>query len=330
MHNPSNLRPGALCRRAWMQRVSLAGLALGWEWAQATGRATAAAPPVRKMRSALTPGSIGVRANQSESIRLAIKHGFEAVEPNAGYLGGLADDVLKALREELTKNNLSWAAAGFPLQFRGDEAAFEQSLKELPKTAAALQRAGVERMGTWISPTHATLDRAANLKQHASRLRAGARILRDHGLRLGLEYVGTRTSRAGNRPVFIYNLAGLKELLAEIGLDNVGVILDSWHWWQAGETAADLVTLKNAQVISVDLNDAPAGIAIDQQKDGQRELPMATGVIDTAAFINALKQIGYDGPIRAEPFNKVLNDMEDEAACAVVSAAIKKAFALIK
>lgn len=107
-------------------------------------------------------------------------------------------------------------------------------------------------------------------------------------------------------------------------------MLDSWHWWQAGETAADLLTLKNHDVVSVDLNDAPKGIAIDQQQDGKRELPGATGVIDVGTFLNALNAIGYDGPVRAEPFNKPLNDMDDEAACAAVSQAFKKTFALIK
>jgi sugar phosphate isomerase/epimerase len=92
----------------------------------------------------------------------------------------------------------------------------------------------------------------------------------------------------------------------------------------------DLLALKNAQVVSVDLNDAPAGVPIDQQQDGKRELPAATGVIDAAAFLNALNRIGYDGPVRAEPFNKAVNDLDDEPACEAVAKAMKKAFALIR
>ena len=284
----------------------------------------------RKMRMALTPGSIGVRANQMEAIRLAVRHGFEAVEPNTGYLEGLNEDGLKALRDEMAKYGLTWAAAGFPLQFRGDEAAYEASLKALPKTAAALQRAGVERMGTWLSPTHATLSREENWERHVQRLREGARILGEHGLRLGLEYVGTRSARAGNRQVFIYNLKDTRALIRDMGRSNVGVILDSWHWWQAGETVEDLAGLKNEDVVSVDLNDAPAGVAIEQQQDGRRELPMATGVIPVAGFLRALQKMGYDGPVRAEPFNQTLNDMDNEEACAAVAAAMKKAFALLE
>jgi len=121
----------------------------------------------------------------------------------------------------------------------------------------------------------------------------------------------------------------MKELIAEIGTGNVGLQLDSWHWWNAGESAADILTLKGSDVIAVDLNDAPAGIVKDEQIDSRRELPCATGVIDLAAFLNALNQVGYDGPIRAEPFNQAVNKMSKDDACAAAATALKKAFSLI-
>ena len=48
-------------------------------------------------------------------------------------------------------------------------------------------------------------------------------------------------------------------------------------------------------------------------------------MIDLKAFLGALVQIGYDGPVRAEPFNKTLNDMDDDAAIAATAAALRKA-----
>jgi sugar phosphate isomerase/epimerase len=124
-------------------------------------------------------------------------------------------------------------------------------------------------------------------------------------------------------------MAETKELIAEIGTGNVGFVLDSWHWWTAGDTEADILSLQNQQVVAVDLNDAPAGIPKDQQIDGRRELPAASGVIDLGIFLNALNRIGYDGPVRAEPFNKALNDLDNEEACAATAGALKKAFGLI-
>ena len=316
------------CRTGWTRREflcrSTAAICLS------TVLPARAAAPARRMKIALSPGAIGVRAGHAELVALAVKHGFEAIEPNTGHLASLSNDGLRALLDDLKKKNLVWAAAGFPLDFRGDDIRFRAGLGALPQYAALLQRAGVTRAGTWISPTHGSMTREQNMDRHAGRLREGARILNDHGVRLGLEYVGTQSARSGKSIPFVFNMAGALELIRAIGQPNTGLILDSWHWWQAGDTVAALGALKNSQIVSVDLNDAPAGVDIDKQQDGKRELPAATGVIDLAAFLNALNQTAYDGPVRAEPFNKALNDLDDEPACQAVAQAMKRAFALLR
>jgi sugar phosphate isomerase/epimerase len=91
-----------------------------------------------------------------------------------------------------------------------------------------------------------------------------------------------------------------------------------------------LLSLKNKEIVAVDLNDAPAGLAVADQVDSHRELPCATAVIDLATFLNALVQVDYDGPVRAEPFNAALRKLPKEEAVAATAAAMKKAFALIK
>jgi sugar phosphate isomerase/epimerase len=125
-------------------------------------------------------------------------------------------------------------------------------------------------------------------------------------------------------------MAEMKDLIAEIGTGNVGIVLDSWHWWQAGDTVEDILALQGDQIIQVHLNDAPTGVAKDAQLDNRRELPMATGVIDAGAFLSALNQIGYDGPVCAEPFSRSLNALGSDAACAATIEALKKAVALIR
>jgi sugar phosphate isomerase/epimerase len=121
----------------------------------------------------------------------------------------------------------------------------------------------------------------------------------------------------------------MKELLAAIGTDNLGIQLDSWHWFNAQETQQDLLTLRAQDVITVDLNDAPTGLTLDQYRDDSRELPAATGVIPVKQFLDALLQIGYDGPIQAEPFNAPLRALPLDQACAMTSDAMKKAFQLM-
>ncbi len=315
-------------RRAFIQTTAISGFAAAGATYFAN-RTAKAASPKRKFTVDLVCGAIGVRADQREAIRLAHKNGFESVAPSAQYLAGLSDGQLDELLGELKKANLVWGSAGLPVDFRRDEEKFREGIGRLPELATALQRAGATRMNTWLRPSHDTLTYLANFKQHVQRLREVAKVLGDHGLRFGLEYVGPKTSWTGSRHAFIHTMAETKELIGEIGQDNVGFVLDSWHWYTAHETQEDLLSLTGADVVACDLNDAPAGIPTDEQMDLSRELPAATGVIDLKAFLGALVKIGYDGPVRAEPFNKKLNAMDNEPAVAATAAAMKKAFGLV-
>jgi sugar phosphate isomerase/epimerase len=318
--------PQKWTRRGFLKGAAAVGL---YGVVSRTMPGAAAAAPARKMTIWFSAGAIGVQANQEQAIDLAHRHGFEAVDPYGDYLAGLSQDQLNDLLGSLRSKGLVFGSAGLPVDFRGDEDRFRDGLGQLPRIADALRRAGVDRMGTWISPGHATLTYYQNFKQHAQRLGEVARILREHGQRLGLEYVGTKTLRARSRYPFIHSLAETRDLIGEISSGNVGVVLDSWHWWQADETEEDLLSLRNEEIVAADLNDAPAGVPKDQQMDNRRELPAATGVIDTAAFMNALHRVGFDGPVRAEPFNQALNELDNEAASAATIAAMRKAFALI-
>jgi sugar phosphate isomerase/epimerase len=284
----------------------------------------------RGMTINLMPGMIGVRANQRELIELAHGHGFESVEPLGAELARMGEAEIKDLLKTMRSKGVVFGAAGLPVDFRGEESKFEEGLKNLPKIADALKMAEVTRVGTWITPGSNSLTHLQNLKQHGKRLKTIADILAERNIRLGLEYVGTKTLRDRYQFEFVHTMAETKELIAEIGAKNVGFVLDSWHWWNANETDEEILTLKAEQIVACDLNDAPAGIPKEQQIDGKRELPMATGVIPVGSFLNALQKLGYDGPVRAEPFNKALNDLENEEACAKTFEAMQKAFALIK
>lgn len=295
-----------------------------------TARAQGGPARKRRMTIDLVCGNLGVKATQGEAIDLAHRHGFESVAPDAGELGGLSDLELQDLLGDLKARGLVFGAGFLPTDFRKDEAAFERGLAELPAFARALQRGGVRRVGTWLPPASDTLTYRQHFQQAARRLREVGRVLREHDLRLGLEYVGPKTSWAARRYPFLHTLAETRELIAEIGLDSVGLVLDSWHWYHAGDGAAEVAALRNEDVVAVDLNDAPAGVPKDQQVDLARELPLATGVIDVGAFLGALAAIGYDGPVRAEPFNEALRKMPREDAVAATAGAMKRAFALIE
>lgn len=287
------------------------------------------AAPRTAMKMELDCGSIGVKAAPPEAVAYAARYGFEAVSADAGWLARAPGPERESLIEQMREANLVWGHAGLPVEFRRGEEEFQKGLRELPERARALQSAGASRVTTWLSPTSDELTYLENFRLHVRRLRQVATILADHGCRLGLEYVGPKTSWTARRFPFIHTLREARELIAEIGQPNVGLVLDCWHWYTAGETAADLRTLRAADIISIDLSDAPAGRARDEQRDLERELPLATGVIPLAEFLSTLNRLGCDAPARCEPFNAALRAMPAEQALAVTAAAMRKAFALI-
>ncbi len=315
-------------RRQLFQHSIGTGLALGTAGLAGLVPSRAAdARGERKFTIDLNPGSIGVKADPRALLDLAAAHGFESVAPNAGFFASLDTGGRKEFAAALKAKGLAWGSAGMPVDFRKDEETFRAGMKELPAHAAALREAGASRMNTWLKPFHETLTYRENFRQHVDRLGEVTKVLADHDVRFGLEYVGTKTLWTSTRYSFIHTMAEAKELIAEIDQPTLGFVLDSWHWFTAGETADDILTLSNADVVACDLNDAPAGIPVEEQLDNQRELPAATGVIDVASFLQALVKIGYDGPVRAEPFNKPLNQLENEPAAEATANAIRKAIA---
>ena len=216
----------------------------------------------RNMKITLSPGPIGVKLNQSEAIAAAHRHGFEAVEPEPEYLGRLSESDMARLLDDMKSKNLVFGATGVRFAFHGQEGQFTEGMKALPAFAKTMQRVGAPRVIKYIAPGDDSITYLANFKTHVRRVRAAATVLGDHGLRLGLEYVGPKTSWTARRHSFIHTMAETKELIAETGARNLGFVLDSWHWYTAQETEADLLTLKNADIVSADLNDARLGVQI--------------------------------------------------------------------
>ena len=284
----------------------------------------------RKFKLSLNPGAIGVSLSQMQLIETASSLGFEAITPMAAEISSMSGTQILSLLGQMAVLDLSWGAAGLPVDFRNDEVNFRQGLMRLPEVGAALKSVGVDRMSTWIMPTHQTYTYRNNFDVHVRRISQMADILNGYGIRLGLEYVGPKTLMSLQRYSFIRSMAELQELLKEINRPNIGIQLDSFHWYCAGESVEDILKLDKDLIVSCDLNDAKVGRTADEQMDGERELPGHSGMIDIGGFLRALQTIGYDGPIRAEPFNESLNKMDDNLALRVTYDAMKKSFDLLK
>ncbi len=312
----------AMKRRKFLKNTAMAGVAMGVPALSYTTFSEARA----RYKMSVNPGAIGISLPFEQVLDLAIKYGFEAISPQIGDLKGYSESRLAGVIAKMKRRKMGWDATNLPVQFRNTEEEFKKGMAELAANAKTLQSVGATRMNTWIMPTHDTRSYRENFALHVKRLREAAKVIEPFGIRLGLEYVGPKTLMVRDKFSFIRTMKELQELLAEIDMPNVGLQLDAFHWFCAGETVEDIEQLNPADIVTVDLNDAKEGRTADEQLDWERELPGDSGVIDLQGFLRALKKIVYDSPVRAEPFNKALNELGDEAAMATTFKAMKRSF----
>ncbi len=284
------------------------------------------------MFKALSPGAIGVRvANLEEAIAAAKTGGFEGVEVNPHEIADRVERLgASGIVSLFQKAGIHPAGFGLPIDWRGSEQDWKQGLLDLPRLAKAVQAVGGARTMTWIMPCSNERAFDANYRFHVERFKPIARILADYDCLLGLEFIGPKTLRDSQKYPFVHTMEAMLRMGSDIG-PNVGLLLDCWHWHTSHGTVEELRRLKPQQIAYVHVNDAPAGVETDAQVDSVRDLPGATGVIDIAGFLNALKAIGYRGPVTPEPFQPKLAALPDDTArLQTVGAAMDRIFAHVR
>ncbi len=275
------------------------------------------------MFKGLNPGAIGVQANTLEEALSAAKTGgFGGVEINVGQIADQVEkDGAASVTDLFAAAGILPAGWGLPTDWRGEEAAWQSGLKELPRLAREAAAIGATRTMTWVMPCSDTRPYDENRDFHVARFTPIARILADEGVSLGLEFIGPKTLRDTQTHPFIHTIGEMLDMGRRIG-PNVGLLLDAYHWYTSHATLADLNALTPAQVVYVHVNDAPTGVAVDEQLDGVRALPGATGTIDIKGFLSSLQAIGYDGPVTPEPFVNLSHLPSDGERLKTVGAAM--------
>lgn len=258
----------------------------------------------------LSLGALGFRLPFKQAVEAAKIGGFQGVDIDIVEIEKtLKSKSIEEIKHFVEENGLKLGGWGLPVSFRGDEETYQRDLKKLRKYTQIAEELGCYRIFTWVLPFSDELSFDENFEFHVKRFRPIAEILENHGCHLGLEFIGPRTSRVGHKYEFIYTMDGMLRLCRAIGTKNLGLLLDSWHWYTSYGKLTQLRKLKREQVIYVHINDAPAGVTIEEQIDNIRCLPGETGVIDLAGFLQALEEIGYEGPVTSEPFSKKLRAM---------------------
>ena len=265
------------------------------------------------MYRALATGPIGVKVPFREAVTLASTNGFDGISVSASDVEAMGVTEMRALLDE---HALVPSSAGMPVNFRVDDATFERDLAALSAYAESMSRLGCHRFATWLLPWHETLTYDENFRQLRDRTARICDVLARYGVRYGLEFVGPETMRRHKPHEFLHDIDGLLALIEAVDAENLGFLLDAFHWYVSGGTAKDLDKLSDALVVLVHVNDAASDVPRREQMDNVRAMPGATGVIDIDTFMNALVGMDYSGPVIVEPFAKWIRELSPEEAVA--------------
>jgi len=277
------------------------------------------------MYRALSTGAIGVQVPFEEAVRLAALNSFEGIRVSMADVQKLG---VHQVRRLLQDNRLVAAVSGTPVNFQRDDATFDEGMGRLPSFAQTMADLGCTRIIAWILPWHETLSYEDQFERLRARTARICEELARHDLRYGLEFIGPETMRSGKLHPFIHDIDGLLELIEAVGADNLGFLLDSWHWYTSGGTPEDLEKLSDALVVAVHVNDAPRGVRCEDQIDQVRAMPGETGVVDIAAFMGALRGMDYSGPVVAEPFSDWVRALPPEEAVAATARSLTRIWSL--
>jgi sugar phosphate isomerase/epimerase len=242
----------------------------------------------------LTRAGLGAIGSDEQLIESAEAYGFQSVDGDPTAF--VERHGKEGAASFLASRGVQWSSFGLPVDWRTTEEAFRADLPKLIQAAEAAAALHCTACCTYVLPSTDELP-APFLAKAVRRLRICAEILDSYGIRLGLEYVGPHHLRTQWKYPFLWTQEDMLDMIAAIGKPNVGLLVDSYHWYTTGLTAEDLAKLQPQQIVHVHINDCLA--KPEEALDNDRVYP-GEGVIDLAAFLRSLQQAGYEGAVTQE------------------------------
>jgi sugar phosphate isomerase/epimerase len=278
-----------------------------------------------RVKTCLNPNTLRQGLSLDDLIDAASAAGFDGIEARGPAVGEYVEaHGLAALRDRLAAAGLGVASIGYgvPLRATGEE--FERALAAAPdvcELASGLGAAG----GAVVLPPRQGDGFAVTRDETVERIGRLARLAAGYGLEVYIEFVGLHLP---DDFTWTKTLGDALDMADEIGLPNVGPLIDSYHWHLGGSRAEDLARIRPGAPILAHINDAPPG-DVTTLTDAMRVLP-GEGVLDLPAWLRAIRDAtGYDGCVSLELFNEELRALEPAEAAARAKASLDAVLAAV-
>ncbi len=262
-----------------------------------------------------------VKISVQELVPLLVKHGIGGINPPAELLENpkAAREAAKCVHDA----GLEWGLLPTPvdfLAFNVDDEMFDAGIEKLKTWAETGEKMGVKYSYNHIFSGSNERDYEANFEWHRIRIGQIQRVMKDHGILYGNEFLGPWDLRNSFKYPFIHTISGQRALADTID-PELGFLFDTFHWFTGSGAEMDDLYYASRHVdrmVCFHINDGIAGKGPKEQLDLTRAMPMTTGVIDAVKPWKLFEKCGYTGPVLSEPINPIYNDFRKMPAEEVV------------
>jgi sugar phosphate isomerase/epimerase len=244
-----------------------------------------------------------------ERAALAQRNGYQGLDFSLGDIQSIGSpDAVKTI---LDRHNLEPSTIGGVLgaQVTVPEEEWAPALAQVREKAQQAAAVGGTRTGT-VLPHRAEVPKDQLWPLVVKRIKQLDEALDGTSVRLGMEFLGVKTLRLERPHVFVGSMADFNTMLDEAGAKNVGITLDSYHWYSAEDSLDTIRQTPASRIVLLHVNDAK-DLPRDQLMDQDRLLP-GEGVIPLADWLKAIDSTGFDGFIALEVLGPRLADVNAE------------------
>jgi 2-keto-myo-inositol isomerase len=149
----------------------------------------------------------------------------------------------------------------------------------------------------------------------AERLVSVAQLAAKYRVRIALEFIA-RSRLLGSLPTAL-------QVTRQAAQPNVGVCLDTFHFYAGVSKLEDLALLRPGEVEHVHFHDVPRAVPRELLIDADR-IPPGMGVIPLTQVVDALRRIGYAGALSVELFDPVVQNGDPVVTARTCYAAVTR------
>lgn len=231
-----------------------------------------------------------------KQIEVAASAGYAAIELWHDHIdmhlgaGGTLSEIRKAIDDSGLKIPTTIYLAGW-FQPAGVEhdAAISEVRRRLEQAAAVGAEFSI------AGPPPGIADRELGARHYAELLELG----KSYGVKPAFEYLGFVDD--------INTIDDAIDIIQRSGHPEATIVVDPFHCWRGGGSAASIRKLQPHQIAISHFNDAPAVPPADTQHDSDRVMP-GDGAMDLRFYCDQLAAIDYDGYLSLELFRQDLWD----------------------